>query len=108
MPGIAGLEKVQCYRIPGSDSTLWDQLPRVIVNYPKCNAARRIGNERDSCVESAERLGWQVQVDTVIERQLHAEIYGGAYAADQGADHLRQRAATSARLMSQRMVLARR
>ncbi len=92
MPRIAGFEKVQRYRIPRSDSTLWDQLPRVIVDNSQSNAASRSGNKRDSCVESAERLGWQVQVDTVIERQLRSEIYGGAYASDQGADHLRQRA----------------
>jgi hypothetical protein len=91
MPGIAGLEKVECYRIPGSDSALWDELPRGVVNHSKSKPTRSMGNERDPCVESAERLGWQVQIDNVIERQLLSEIYGGANASNQGADHLRQR-----------------
>jgi hypothetical protein len=78
MPRIAGLEEVECYGIPGSGSSFWDEMPCAVVDHSQSNAASRSGNERDSCVESAERLGWQVQVDTVIEHQLLSEIYGGA------------------------------
>jgi hypothetical protein len=48
MPGIAGLEEVTRHCVPGSERALWDEVPGVIVNDSKRNAACRIGNERES------------------------------------------------------------
>jgi len=59
MARIAGLEEIE-YHCVLSERALWDEVPGVIVNHSKSNAARRTGNERASCVEAAERLGRQV------------------------------------------------
>ena len=50
--GIAGLEEVQCYRIPAATSALWDEFADACSSWTdsKRNPARRIGNERDRAI----------------------------------------------------------
>ena len=91
MPRIAGLEEVECYCTSGSEHTAWDEVPRLVVDHSKSNAAGRTEDERDTVVEIAERLGGKVQVDAVIKRQLLAVLDGGAWASYQGADQFGQR-----------------